>query len=367
GKRVWRSPGGKDRPSLSHTPEVTWYGYDGDRLVTTQTADRRVQTVYMPGSFTPLLRAETELAELEKAAAHRTLAQKLQQEANMTFVPELVMMLDVLEGELRRGEVSEPNRQWLAQCGLTPEQMKNQTEPEYVPRRKIHLYHCDHRGLPLALIRRDGGTAWQAEYDEWGNVLREDNPEGLEQLIRLPGQQYDEETGLYYNRHRYYDPQQGRYITQDPTGLRGGWNPYTYPLNPVTEIDPLGLFAWLVIPGICAAGGCEALAVLLGLATYTATPAGQDAMKNTSNAISSSLSNCNDKAEELQQCSPPSGTICYFYDQVPPAKPHYPHAGSHYHLFKMGEAPYCRWNKFGSEDIAPPGSIPCPFPRTGGR
>lgn len=121
GKRVWRSPGGKDRPSLSHTPEVTWYGYDGDRLVTTQTADRRVQTVYMPGSFTPLLRAETELAELEKAAAHRTLAQKLQQEANMTFVPELVMMLDVLEGELRRGEVSEPNRQWLAQCGLTPE------------------------------------------------------------------------------------------------------------------------------------------------------------------------------------------------------------------------------------------------------
>ncbi|EFK4271856.1 RHS repeat-associated core domain-containing protein, partial [Escherichia coli] len=53
------------------------------------------------------------------------------------------------------------------------------------------------------------------------------------QLIRLPGQQYDEESGLYYNRHRYYDPLQGRYITQDSIGLKGGWNFYEYPLNPV--------------------------------------------------------------------------------------------------------------------------------------
>ncbi|MGC4513809.1 RHS repeat-associated core domain-containing protein, partial [Escherichia coli] len=43
------------------------------------------------------------------------------------------------------------------------------------------------------------------------------------------------------NRHRYYDPLQGRYITQDPIGLKGGWNFYQYPLNPVTNTDPLGL------------------------------------------------------------------------------------------------------------------------------
>ncbi len=56
-------------------------------------------------------------------------------------------------------------------------------------------------------------------------VLNEENPHQLQQLIRLPGQQYDEESGLYYNRHRYYDPLQGRYITQDPIGLKGGMEP----------------------------------------------------------------------------------------------------------------------------------------------
>ena len=45
--------------------------------------------------------------------------------------------------------------------------------------------------------------------DEWGNLLNEENPHQLQQLIRLPGQQYDEESGLYYNRHRYYDPAGG--------------------------------------------------------------------------------------------------------------------------------------------------------------
>ncbi|HCM1964449.1 TPA: RHS repeat protein [Salmonella enterica subsp. salamae serovar 56:l,v:z39] len=151
-------------------------------------------------------------------------------------------MVDNLEAELQRGELSAANRAWLAQCGLTPEQIQNQMEPEYTPQRKIHLYHCDHRGLPLALVNAEGKADWSAEYDAWGNVLSENNPHNMKQLIRLPGQQYDEETGLYYNRHRYYDPLQGRYITQDPIGLKGGSNLYAYPLNPVVKVDPLGLF-----------------------------------------------------------------------------------------------------------------------------
>jgi RHS repeat-associated protein len=63
----------------------------------------------------------------------------------------------------------------------------------------------------------------------------------IRQPIRFQGQYHDEETGLYYNRWRFYDPLQGRYITQDPIGLRGGVNSFAYPTNPVQWVDPLGL------------------------------------------------------------------------------------------------------------------------------
>ena len=241
GKRVWR----RERDltgwmSLSRKPEVTWYGWDGDRLTTVQTGTTRIQTVYQPGSFTPLIRIETENGEQAKAR-HRSLAEVLQEDTGVTLPAELSVMLGRLERELRAGAVSAESEAWLQQCGLTAEQMKNQMEAEYIPERTLHLYHCDHRGLPQALISPEGETAWQGEYDEWGNLLGETSAQQLQQPYRLPGQQYDEESGLYYNRNRYYDPLQGRYITQDPIGLRGAWNLYQYPLNPTTKIDPLGL------------------------------------------------------------------------------------------------------------------------------
>ncbi|ENB5402773.1 RHS repeat protein, partial [Escherichia coli] len=226
--------------SLSRKPEETWYGWDGDRLTTVQTQQTRIQTVYQPGSFTPLLRIETENGEQAKAR-HRSLAEVLQEDTGVTLPAELAVMLGRLERELRQGSVSEESQQWLAQCGLTAEQMAAQLEAEYIPERKLHLYHCDHRGLPQALISPEGETAWQGEYDEWGNLLGETSAQHLQQPYRLPGQQYDEESGLYYNRHRYYDPLQGRYITQDPIDIKGGWNLYSYALNPVSWIDPLGL------------------------------------------------------------------------------------------------------------------------------
>ena len=231
--------------SLSRKPQVTWYGWDGDRLTTIQNDRSRIQTIYQPGSFTPLIRVETATGELAKTQ-RRSLADALQQSGgedggSVVFPPVLVQMLDRLESEILADRVSEESRRWLASCGLTVEQMQNQMDPVYTPARKIHLYHCDHRGLPLALISTEGATEWCAEYDEWGNLLNEENPHQLQQLIRLPGQQYDEESGLYYNRHRYYDPLQGRYITQDPIGLKGGWNFYQYPLNPVQYIDSMGL------------------------------------------------------------------------------------------------------------------------------
>ncbi|WP_288124959.1 RHS repeat-associated core domain-containing protein, partial [Delftia sp. 13_1_20CM_4_67_18] len=100
---------------------------------------------------------------------------------------------------------------------------------------------CDHLGTPMALTDQTGQVAWAAKLDPWGNVLQEYNPQGIHQAIRLPGQHHDRETGLYYNRHRYYDPVVGSYINQDPIGLMGGNNHYIYPVNPTGWIDSLGL------------------------------------------------------------------------------------------------------------------------------
>ncbi|WP_339454378.1 RHS repeat-associated core domain-containing protein, partial [Pseudomonas sp. EA_5y_Pfl2_R50] len=63
----------------------------------------------------------------------------------------------------------------------------------------------------------------------------------LDQPLRFQGQYFDGESGLHYNRHRYYDPRLGRYLTPDPIKLAGGLNQYQYVPNPTGWVDPLGL------------------------------------------------------------------------------------------------------------------------------
>ncbi|AVF36184.1 RHS repeat-associated core domain-containing protein [Rahnella sikkimica] len=216
-----------------------WFGWDGDRLVLTENRDTQLHTINHPNSFVPLLHAEH--ARMEDS--HRSLAEKLEEENGSALPTELHLRLNEIEKDIRKNHLSDDNQQWLDAVGLKAENLALWLDP--MPQGdalKIHLYHCDHLGTPIALINhRTSKVEWSAVMDVWGNAVDIFNPYKLRQPIRMQGQHYDEESGLHYNRHRYYDPMQGRYITQDPIGLRGGMNLYGYALDPVLGADPLGL------------------------------------------------------------------------------------------------------------------------------
>jgi len=79
----------------------------------------------------------------------------------------------------------------------------------------------DHLGTPTAMLDADGRPVWSADIGIYGELL---HVVGEKQAcpFRWPGQYEDEETGLYYNRFRYYDPESGEFVSQDPIGLAGG-------------------------------------------------------------------------------------------------------------------------------------------------
>jgi len=138
----------------------------------------------------------------------------------------------------------------------------------------------DHLGTPREMFSEDGQLGWAAQYRTWGGVkhiwqadndnnaytssspnhpspaalmrgslaIRYDtvaeqrsHAAALDCPIRFQGQWEDGESGLYYNRHRYYDPLTGQYLSPDPIGIAGGTRPNSYVHNPNTYIDPLGL------------------------------------------------------------------------------------------------------------------------------
>ncbi len=114
---------------------------------------------------------------------------------------------------------------------------------------QVRYYHTDHLGTPRELTDTEGEIVWEEVYATWGNTLKKvwqarpaEPKQRLDtQPLRFQGQYFDAETGLHYNRFRYYDPDVGRFVSQDPIGLLGGENLYQYAENPSTWIDPLGL------------------------------------------------------------------------------------------------------------------------------
>ncbi|HID7507864.1 TPA: RHS repeat-associated core domain-containing protein [Enterobacter hormaechei] len=145
------------------------------------------------------------------------------------------------ESGLRSTYVYDPNEAWSPLARV--DHLRDQSSGE------VYWFNTDLNGAPLEVTDERGAVRWSGQYGSFGEVRHQS--EGFSRLVnrtamahqplRYAGQYADGETGLHYNLFRYYDPQVGRFIVQDPIGLNGGWNLYQYAPNPLGWIDPLGL------------------------------------------------------------------------------------------------------------------------------
>ncbi len=115
---------------------------------------------------------------------------------------------------------------------------------------RLAFAHVNHLGAPVAATDEAGQPVWQAGYAPYGKLIKASastsGKRAYTLALRLPGQWQDDESGLYYNDQRYYDPQSGRYLSPDPLGrlaeALGSPNAYSYVNNnPLSYIDPWGL------------------------------------------------------------------------------------------------------------------------------
>jgi len=129
-------------------------------------------------------------------------------------------------------------------------------EGSFVPMAKLiqgkqYSIIANHIGTPVEMYDESGQRTWSCELDIYGKVQHCKGGQGA-CPFRYQGQYEDMETGLYYNRFRYYAPEEGRYVSQDPLRLRGS-NPniYAYVHDTNAWIDVLGLSE---IEGLVVAG-----------------------------------------------------------------------------------------------------------------
>lgn len=127
----------------------------------------------------------------------------------------------------------------------------------------VYAYQNDRLGTPELLTTGVGDNetvAWEAWYEPFGEAHIHPSSSVVND-IRLPGQYFDQETGMHYNWHRYYDPRTGRYITPDPAGQLGGINLYLYvENNPINFVDANGLWGF----GVIGSGSAEVGLIAIG-------------------------------------------------------------------------------------------------------
>ena len=120
-------------------------------------------------------------------------------------------------------------------------QIHNWTNEKDESQQQANYFHCDQIGIPREMTDNDGKLLWFGDYYGWGKLKSETNITNAHQPFRLQNQYCDAETGLHYNFFRYYEPDAGRFVNQDPIGLEGGSNFYQLAFNGQNWIDPLGL------------------------------------------------------------------------------------------------------------------------------
>ncbi len=128
---------------------------------------------------------------------------------------------------------------------------------------EVYTVHTDHLGTPRAVLSAAGAVVWLAELSAFGQATVV--VDQLPMPLRFRGQYHDPETGLHYNRFRYYAPQWGRYLTRDPLTFVAGTNHYLYAeADPINNADVYGLFTltWRMV-GIAAASVAAAALVVV--------------------------------------------------------------------------------------------------------
>jgi len=116
----------------------------------------------------------------------------------------------------------------------------------------FYYYHADGLGSVTTITDQQGSVVQSYEYDSFGMVKAST---GFRNSYTYTGREWDKETGLYYYRARYYDPMEGRFLSKDPIGFKGGINLYNYVQNnPINAIDPWGLDTFYINRDLSAFG-----------------------------------------------------------------------------------------------------------------
>ncbi|WP_414654780.1 RHS repeat-associated core domain-containing protein [Janthinobacterium sp.] len=213
----------KDQPART-SAATTFFVWDGDTLAQELGHEETVTYLYEPDSFVPLARISSQGCG-QASAVHLPRVTQWDLPATRDDA-ELQAAIAQEQADTEVRHVSAWQRTLAAADGAAAHD-------------SITHYHCDHLGTPRELTDAQGNVVWSGRYKAWGRLLYVEGE--IAQPLRFQGQYEDQETGLFYNRYRYYDPDVAKYVTQDPIGLLGGLNSYQYAPNPILWIDPLGL------------------------------------------------------------------------------------------------------------------------------